>query len=298
LSAFFPLYPWLASLFHRFAGVEITACLLLVSNLALFLALFFLFRLAEGLYDIAIAKATLVYLIIYPLAYFLHAPYTESLALCLSVLAYLGARQRRWAVAALAGLAAGLTRGTTLPLALAMGWEVWEDYKSNRPTIKMLPVLAWLTPALGTGLFLAWRSAAGFPSYSQILQRYWGRHFSWPWETLYSIFDLILSKYLLLSGWINLLILILALAITIWGVKKLPMGLRIYQVSLLGFMLMNTLQREPLGSFGRYSLLLFPQFILFALWCRTPFRRLAAFTLGVTLQLYLAGQFFMWGWTG
>lgn len=92
--------------------------------------------------------------------------------------------------------------------------------------------------------------------------------------------------------------LIFVFAGNLWGWKILPTSLRIYQVSLLLFFLLNSVPHAPLQSFRRYTLILFPNYILLAVWARTSAHWLSAVGFSVFLQLLLAGMFFMFWFTG
>jgi hypothetical protein len=274
----------------------------LISNLTLFLSLILLYKIVITEFSSDIAKRSIFALILFPTAFFLFAPYPQSPAFLFVLLTYYSARRRRWFLATVSGLLAGLTHSTVLPLVLALVWECWIYWKSNRRAIEGTVWLVSLSPALGVGLFLAWRINQGLPSYAGLLFDYWGRYTQYPWQTLIKLPELIQSSSWPVSGWVslcvNLCVVLLVILITIWEARRIPASMMVYQLSMLGFLLSITTNVELLASASRYSLLMFPLFIGLALWTNTPTRKLVAFTLGIALQFYLSGQFFLWGWVG
>ncbi len=316
LSAYFPFYPLAARLLGGAVGqTGALVNLLLVANLSLIGCLVLLDRMAAELYGRQVAGFAVIALVTYPYGYFFHAPYTEASALLLTMATLYAAWHNRWPLAFGLGLLAGLSRPTVFPLSLALLYLAWK----NRPAAvveagsapagrlsegraaglmrRWLPFLAAGAPVLGTVLFLGWRILAGFPGYSELVRQEWGRHFAWPWQTAADLVRMA-GDGIRLYTWMNLAMLVIILALTGYGLRRLPPVLQIYQLSQLALLVANTLEEEPWGSLGRYTLLLFPTYFLVALWAHTPARRLAWFTFALLLQLFLAWQFFMWGWTG
>ena len=91
-----------------------------VSNLAFFASLVVLYDLTVRESSEEVARKTIVYLAIFPTAFFFLAPYSESLFLLLSLVAFREARRDRWANVAIAGALAALTRSIGVVLAPAL----------------------------------------------------------------------------------------------------------------------------------------------------------------------------------
>ena len=100
------------------------------------------------------------------------------------------------------------------------------------------------------------------------------------------------------SGPVNIAVLVLAAAATYWGIRHLDKPFWLYQVTLLVFLLSTATTGEPLCSFSRYALLMFPMFIVLAFWTTGKRTRMAAFTASFMLLLLISGYFFMWMWVG
>jgi len=114
---FFPLYPALVAAVSRLLGADPFAAGMAVSLAALAVAS--ILFVAEGArrLDEESAIQGLVFLLLFPTAFFLASAYAESLFLLLALLAFDAVRRRAWAAAALFGLLAGLTRLPALALA-------------------------------------------------------------------------------------------------------------------------------------------------------------------------------------
>lgn len=298
LSAFFPLYPLLGRLVASITHTHVLVGLLVVANLAYAGSLILLYRLTAEWFDPDLAHYTTVFLALFPYAYFLHAPYTEAPALALITAALYAARRRRWITAGLIGLFAGLVRASVFPLVGALLWIAWEDRKRLPYSRQILHCALAAAPIVGNGLFILWRMVQGFPPLQQTMQKYWMRSLAPPWEVVVEVFKAYRAQELALDFWFNIITLLIVAALNLWGWKLLPPALRIFQVSLIGFFLLNSVPHAPLQSFGRYTLILFPNYILLAAWAKTPARRLAAVGGLGFLQLMLAGMFFMWWFTG
>jgi Gpi18-like mannosyltransferase len=131
LITFFPLYPALIGLF-QFIFRDYLLSAFVVSGIAS-IALGLLFRELVGLdYAEKIAQYSVLFLFIFPTAYFLHIPYTESLFLALTVGCFLAARRRSWIVVGILGALACLTRINGLILIPALAFEIWEEYRETR----------------------------------------------------------------------------------------------------------------------------------------------------------------------
>jgi Gpi18-like mannosyltransferase len=121
-AAFFPLYPMTIRAVSTALGGHPLGASLLISNGALLAAIILLYFLTASELSESEAKRTILYLMVFPAAFFYFAPYSESLFLLCIVASFWGARRKKWAVAGLAGMLAALTRsvGVFLVPALAV----------------------------------------------------------------------------------------------------------------------------------------------------------------------------------
>lgn len=298
LSAFFPLFPMLGGITANVLRIEMLVGLIIVSNISLLFAAVLLYQLSEQLFTHKVAELAVVTLLVHPFAVFLYAPYTESVALLFVLLTYTTILKKNWLLATVSGFAAGLSRGTVIPLVAALLWVVWQNRNKLTSRAKFLALSAAFSPAIGTASFLIWRITRGFQNFNTLLLEQWGRETSIPFQELYFIIDLLKIRSFPASSFIKLVLLIMVLFITIWMIRKLPTSLMIFQISTLFFTLSTSVKNDPLGSWGRYSLIIFPTFIGFGLWANTPFRRLGLVGALSGMMLFIAGLFFLWGWVG
>jgi hypothetical protein len=125
--AFFPLYPMVARGLHLLTGLDPLWALSAVSWIAFVFALPLFGEECRARLGKERARGPLPFLLLYPVAFFFAAAYTESLFLLLLLLAFRFIRTGRPLAAVLAGLLLGLTRapaaavGPALALAYALG---------------------------------------------------------------------------------------------------------------------------------------------------------------------------------
>jgi hypothetical protein len=126
--AYFPLYPFLGGYVGRLFGSSASAIylgLILVSWLAFAAALVVLYRLARWDLDEAGAMRAVVLIAIFPFAFFFGMPYTESLFLLLTLLAFHLFRRQRWFMAGVAGALATATRVNAVLMLPSLAWIAW-----------------------------------------------------------------------------------------------------------------------------------------------------------------------------
>ncbi len=106
---FFPLYPILIRLITpNFDYVNISA--LIVANVCSLIAFFYLYKLAKLEFNSKVAVKAVLFMSIFPMAYFLSAPYTEGLFFATVIASIYYARTNRWEVAGLLSMFAALSR--------------------------------------------------------------------------------------------------------------------------------------------------------------------------------------------
>jgi hypothetical protein len=88
----------------------------------------------------------------------------------------------------------------------------------------------------------------------------------------------------------------LFLILLIWGWKRIPVEYDLYTIFSIFIILIRIVDTQPLISMSRYSLLLFPSLYALSLAGENPWLRRAIVYSSILLNLYLCGQFFIWGW--
>lgn len=159
---FFPLYPLLMRWGGALLGGHPLLAGTLISLAAFAGAIALLYRLA--VLELGEEKAWPVILLVstYPFALFYSVVYTESLFLFLTVGAFYAMRRRYLLPAALAGLAAGLTRPNGFWLAVPLLWLATttrsDDSGDSNRGRRVAAVIAALAPLAGVAIFSAYLS--------------------------------------------------------------------------------------------------------------------------------------------
>jgi Mannosyltransferase (PIG-V) len=283
-AAFFPGYPLairsLGFLGHPFFAAS------LVSNLAFLGALVLLYSLTTQEFGESVARTTIVLLCVFPTSFFFLAPYSESLFLLFSVLAFWAARRDRWVLAAIAAAAAGLTRSVGVLLVPALAFEAYK--RSKEDGIALAPRLAAAVAGLSGPLlyFIYWWVRAGDFMMPIHAQSGWNRQTQPPWVTLYQAtkgafsFSARGHGYLLADLAVTLIILVPSLI----GLSKLRPSFQVYTWTSLLLPLLYPYPTRPLLSDPRFVLVLFPGFWVLADLCerRRP-------PLGLVIAVFAAG---------
>jgi hypothetical protein len=147
---FFPVFPYLGRVVSWLPGASAGFGVLVVANvsaLVLGFALYALVMQERNDHDLARRAVWLVYLA--PPAFVLVMGYAEATFMTFAALTLIGLRARRWWVAAIFGLLAGLTRPVGVLLAVPAAIEGWQ----KRDVKAVVPALA---PAVGLAAYLAW----------------------------------------------------------------------------------------------------------------------------------------------
>lgn len=116
-TAFYPLYPGLIHVLGWVTRSDLVAGVL-ISLVAMAVALFLLHRLVSLDFGEELATTTVLLVAFFPVSFFLSAVYTESLFLALSVGSIYAARRERWLACGLLGFLAALCRNGGVALIL------------------------------------------------------------------------------------------------------------------------------------------------------------------------------------
>ena len=315
-AAFYPLYPAAVSLLGRALFGHYVLAGILVSLAAAFGAFLLLHRVAEERLGADGARRAVLYLAVFPFAFFLQAVYSESLYLLLTLAAFVLAERRRFlAAGAVTGLAL-LTRPAAAALLPALALLAWRE----RERLRALLSLA-VAPLLFAAYPLYLWSAEGNPWAFLHAQRLWSRHLS-PAGPLGGIWDGLRAGWAgveqLASGshthvyWtpvqdsdpirvatLNLemlafLVLFVVLTVIAWRRFGAPYGL--FAAISLAIPLSVPSERWPLLSMPRFGLTIFPLFLALAAIGGRPRAHTAIVAVSSLLLGVSVAQWALWQW--
>lgn len=277
---FFPLYPWLVRGMTFFVDNYMVAAFVVsgIASVATGLLLQKLVRLDESE---TVSRNAVWFLFIFPTSYFLHIGYTESLFLALTLGCFLAARKERWALAGLLGAGACLTRVNGLILGPALAVEVVVQYwRTRRIDLRWL----WLgvVPLGFLGyLWLNHEVTGDYFAFTKIMQEHWYKKFASPWFGIYDVWLRALGMNVN-EGLNEFVAVALITVCTVWSWFRLRPSYSVWIT--LNWLLINS--TAFVLSVPRYTLTLFPVFILFAR--ATSERRLRFAMLTIWSLLYFA----------
>jgi len=209
-----------------------------------------------------IGRRSVVFLLLFPTAYFLHIGYTEALFMAMALGSFWFARTDRWWLAGLlAGLAAltrvnGLVLLPVLLVEAGLQWWPQRRWRWSWLGIGLVPI--------GFGVYLAVNLVVyGDPfAFVEVQRTHWFKDLSPPWEGLAGIGRWVSDENpdtALMLGWMELAFVALGLVATLVSAVR-------FRPSWTTWMAGNWLLFVSTGfvlSVPRYSLVLFPMLA----WC-------------------------------
>ncbi len=273
-TAFFPLYPLLERSLLPFVSTPYVAGLI-ISNVAGLVMLVVLYRLVREDFGPEQAWRSVLYLSVFPTAFFFAAEYNESLFVCLTLLSFYYMRHGRWWVAGLFGLLASLTRSIGIFLLVPFAYEYLYQHQFDFRKFR-LNILGGVLIGLGTGIFAVYcyvkfHDALAFSH----AQAHWSRVFVFPGVAYFTTFHYIRANgFLSFLGLRNSFDLVLDLFVLVLvvlsfvGPWRLPRHLLSYGlyalVAYVFFQLFPIANPFPLTSVPRFMIEIFPAFIVLA----------------------------------
>ena len=274
--AFFPLLPLLMAGITPLTG-DAAVSGIIISNFALWGTAVFFYRLVTENYSEKIADRAVWYLLIFPMAFYGSAIYTESLFLLTTIAAYYFARRGQWRTSLPFAVAATLCRLVGIiivPMLLLEWWRQWRAHEgAERPSWWALLVPASAPLGLAgymTYLWYIFDDALAFANASAA----WGRVPQSPFVTVGELlqrpsmgwFQAFLTGQIHFDNWIDFTFVTIFL---ILGVVLLVKG-RYAEAAFVLLGVVIPFSSGLLMSQRRYMWVLFPAFILLAEWGEHP----------------------------
>jgi hypothetical protein len=262
---FFPLYPLLTRLF-TFSSDTVNLSAILVANACSVVALIYLYKLTKLDFGEGAAQKAVLFLSVFPTAYFLSAPYTEGLFFATVIASLYYGRLGKWLPAGVLGGLAALTRLGGLLMLPVLAVEFLHQNRRN------------LRRVFSFDFALIFLVLAGFLIYLDINLEVTGNMFTFmtvervhwyntldPWSGFMGVIGWALNSSYPESvtiGWAPL-------AFGVFGLVMIAVGLaRRFRPSYLAYMVvtwMLALSTSFWLSVPRYIMGMFPMFMLIAI---------------------------------
>ena len=288
---FYPLFPWLTRAVASVVHDRLTSAFI-ISGFGAAAAAVFLRRLVLLDHSPTVALRAVWFFLIFPTSFFLHIGYTESLFIALVLGAVLAARTEHWLVAGIAGAFACMTRapGVVLvpTLAVEAGLQWWKKRRWSWCYLWLL-----LVP-LGFGAYLAvnWHATGDPLAFLRARKQFFYISPAPPWRGLDNAWGNMNrtpadAEMVGEAEFVYGLLGLVCAALSWWKLRST------YAVWITGSWLL-ILSVTFLQSVPRYTLTMFPIFILFALAARD---RISNVVLTVWSLLFLGfySAVFAWG---
>lgn len=287
LHNFLPLYPFVIRL-AGFIIPDLAFAAIMLSALFSFIAVYFMFLLAEKEFGGGVARKSIILLLFFPTAFFLSAVYTESMFLAFAIPAFYYARKGSWIRAGLLAAALPFIRIVGLLFLPVLALE----YFTHGRGIKSRDILGLAIPLIGTVsffLFSLYNTGTLFGYANQ--QNLWTRSISPPYVALIDAFQLLFFReglVLALYSFWNLAVLSFFLLTFYYAVRHLPRSYAAYMFLMMFLPLLSS----TLEGFSRFVLISFPSFIILAKYVHDKNKfYLPLLILSASLLILLAARF-------
>ena len=309
-TAFFPLYPMLERALMYITHNDPFIAGLIISNLAGLGIFVVLYRLVKDDFSAELAERTVLYLAIFPTAFYLASGYDESLFIFLSLMSFYQLRKGHWWLAGIFGFLVSLTRSEGLLVFIPFCYEYLRQHTFQWKAIRWDVLWGALIPA-GLALFGVWC----FIQYHDFLafshaQAAWNRSLAFPGYGIVTSIQAIQKSQGLLSfqSLRNLtdllpdLFILLFIFLSFVGPWRFPRQMWVY--GIYAGILYIFLQLFPNGgtglfpleSVGRFMLELFPAFIVMAAVGKHKTFHMSYLMVSAAVLFFLLTQFLIGRW--
>jgi Dolichyl-phosphate-mannose-protein mannosyltransferase len=288
---FYPLFPWTVRSVAWVTGDYMVSAFI-VSGIASAVAALLLRRTVELDFSPRVALRSVWFFLIFPTAYFLHVGYTESLFLSLALGSILAARTQRWWLAGLLGGLSCMTRANGIVLIPTLGVEIIHQYISQKRIRWQWLWVALVPLGFGVYLFNNWLVSGDAFAFVRLKTELFHTAMAWPWDGIRDAIGRINQEpsQAQIVGAQEAIFAGLGLVCTIatW-IRLRP----VYGMWMTGNWVLVT-SATFLSGTPRYTLLMFPIFMLFALLAANRFWN-AILTVWSLLFFAFFSSLYAWG---
>ena len=334
-AAFWPILPWVMRYGHEITGLQPEVVGYLFANACFLGALIVIYQLLRMDFSADLTRRAMWALALFPTALFFTAVYTEAPFIFFASLCLLCARKGEWPAAGVVGLLAALTRSQGVMLLAPLGiLLIQQNGLIPNKWLRTAPFAA--LPVLGPIIFGWRLQEAGFKWRSFIdVQGQWNRADSNPLKTFKCATqgcDLVVDAYgrkttfhargdewgwlsdlfhhpnwklvsslewrdkLANSDTVELVVTIMFIGLAIVGLFKLPLWQSAYVWPPLIVPLFQPSSVHPLFSMPRFVLVLFPLFVVLAMFFEDRWSRTIGILASTGLLIFFTIQFSQWYW--
>jgi len=289
---FYPFFPWATRLVAYVVGNYLISAFV-VSGCASVAAAVLLRRIVRFDHDASISRWAVWFLLIFPTAYYLHIGYSESLFLALALGSILAALLGRWWLAGVLGALSWMTRANgiillpTLAIEALHQWVVTKRWNWRWLWIAIVPA------GFGVYLLMNWKVTGDPFAFLRMRKRLFAMESSWPWVGIRSAIGNLrrTPNQAEIVGAQELYAVILGFICMIFSWIKLR---PVHAAWITGNWFLVT-SVTFIESVPRYTLTMYPVFMLFALLARNRLWT-AVITVWSLLFLALFSSVFVSGW--
>ena len=309
-TAFFPLYGYLERAVMPLTHNNPLVAGLLISDVTGFFLLIVLYQLIREDFDDVRANRAVLYLSLFPTAFFLASGYNEALFLCLAVLSFYNMRHGQWWLAGLFGFFASLTRSAGVFLLFPFCYEYLRQHEFSLRHIRFDVVSSGLIPAgIVVYALYCYYKFHDFLAFSHA-QAHWNHLFEPPWYGILGSIKAInesggllgfqsIRNLLDLVPDLMMLVLIVLIFVGPWRFPRSLWSYGIYAAFVYLFLQLFPIGGTglfPLQSVGRYLLELFPAFIVLATLGKSRMFNMNYLVISGALLFFLLTQFLTGHW--
>ena len=271
-TAFFPVYPTAIRLLGPLLFGNLALAALVVSGISYIAAMSFLHALVSADVDRETAERSMLYLSVFPTAFFLFAPFTESTFLALALGTLYCMRTGRYGAAVFLAVLVGLTRPQGFLIAIPLAWEVFLLIREHRfgpghRAVTLTAAAAVLAPLLSFATFIAYAELATGVSTFEAGRDHWAYANAPPWDVLSHAWRWMLdpanagfADIQALTGF-HLILIAGAIGLFLAGLRTLPVTYSLYVAPQL-LVILSGGPTTPLQSASRFMLAMFPLFVV------------------------------------
>ena len=258
----FPLFPTLIRMLNFIVGDAMVSGFI-VAGIASVAAAVLLHKLAQVDENENVARNSAWFLLIFPTAYYLHINYTEGLFLAMAVGSFLFARKGNWKLAMAFGFLACMTRLNGLVLVPALMVEAFQQYRETRKWRMDWILIAAIPLGFAVHLLINYNITGNAFAFFEIGSTHYHKALTPPWVGISQTYNRMFSTGAedgITNGTFELFFVLLGFA----GIAASAFWLRLAYTVWIAINWLIFTSTNFILSAPRYTLSLFPLFIIFA----------------------------------